>query len=1161
MFLRQVRALLPLLLAVPLLIVPSAMFSQEITANLGGTIKDSTGAVVPGAKVTLTNTNTNVSRSITSASDGGYIFTLVPVGTYQLTVEKPGFSKYVQQGIILQINQNAKQDVALKIGGGQTTVEVHENVAQVDTVTAQLGAVETTQRIQDLPLVERDTFQLGLLQAGVFTPDQDDGSHNPFNVSGQRSESLTFLVDGVDNTDFLDNRAAVDPNPDAVQEFRILTNNYNAEFGRTSGGIVNQVIRSGTNGYHGSAFEFIRNDDLNARNYFAQSRAVFKRNIFGGTFGGPIKKDKTFFFVAYQGARRIEGEQAPVLTVLTPQERGCTTVSAGCVGTMANFSDVCPPATCTLTNPLTGNPYAGNLVPINPIMGKYIAAFLPLPNFGSNEFVSNPVGRTQDDQGIIRIDHHFSDSDTLYGSYIIDDNRDVLPFIINHGASTGGDVPVGSGFSDAVRRQQGSVTWTHVFSPRILNEAVFGANRVANLQAKPLDTSTPASLGFTNVNPDDPAGTAPPIMFTPSFNLGPSPQGPTTLHDVSFQWADNISWNHGHHDMKFGVEVHRIRDNFRFDFFNNGSYDFADFQSPFTGNALADFVGGFPDNFFQFSFAQYGIRATNTYFYGQDSWKITPTFTLDYGLRYEYNGPQTDPHGEIMGFFPGTQSKVFPQAPPDLLYPGDPGTPNRAMVFPDRNNFAPRLGFAWDMLGNSKLVMRGGGGIFYDIEDGALNLQFGGQPPFGDVSNLNYASFTPGVDPIADPFNAFAPGTVNPFPFLASGRLGQFFPPKVSFAFVVDPHFRTPYSINFNYGFQYQVAKNTVAEVYYVGSLGRKLITSADFNFRDPNLLAFQVANAPGGFNPDCARPLAGCTDPALGPNPTLQQILLDPNASLQNEAELETDHSNGTSDSHELQTTVDHQFGGGFNLRGAYTYGHTIDNQSGFRSRSSFQTDPLNINFDRASADFDVRHRLVISGLWQLPWDKPFRGGNSFMRRLLEGWELSGIATYQTGTPFTIFNDNGTSLQGNGLDRANIVGPIQYFNPRNLQSFTAPASGVGPGSCIGSSSPGNYWFNPMAFDCGGVPSDAAAILSGAAYGDSGRNSVRGPGIDNYDLAIEKHIKFTERTNLEIRSEFFNAFNHAEFLNPDANGFSGTFGQITQARDPRIIQFAMKFQF
>jgi hypothetical protein len=1123
------------------------LLGADVNAVLSGTVKDTSGALVSGATITLTNTQTNISQTLKTAGDGSYSFTNVPVGNYKLTVEQVGFRKYVQAGIVLQVNQAAKQDISLKVGGAGEVVEVTENVSQIDTVTATLGSVETQKRIVDLPLVERDTFQLGLLQAGVFTPDPDDGSGNPFAVSGQRSESLTFLLDGVDNNDFLGNNVVVNPNPDAVQEFKILTNNYGAEYGRTSGGIINQVLKSGSNTLHGTLFEFFRNEDLNANGYFlkeaGQPRTRFNRNIFGGALGGPIRKDKTFFFLSYQGKRRIEGQVAPVLEVLSPAERGCTgTPTPGCVGSVADFSEV----GTQLVNPITGADYVNNQVPVNPVIGNYISKYLPLPNAGGNNFVANPIGRIQEDQGIVRIDHRISDHDTIYGNYVINDVRDAFPFRIVNGASSGGNVPVGSGFSDLTRDQQGAVTWVHTFGPSVVNEFIFGANRAATLQAVPADTTTPAALGFTNVNPDDPAGAAPPIMFSNSFQLGPSPQGPTKLHDVTFHWQDNLSWHKGHHDMKFGADIRRVRNNFSFDFFNNGSFDFANFVSPFTGDGFADFVGGFPDNYFQFSSAVYGIRTSSFGFYGQDSWKIRPRLTLDFGVRYEYNTPQYDPHNEIIGFFPGQQSTKFPDAPNSLLYPGDPGTPGRSMVSPDKNNFAPRFGFAWDMLGNAKLVMRGGFGIFYDIEDGALNLQFGGQPPFGDVSNLNYSGFSPGFDPIADPFNSFNPGTVNPFPFIAGGHLGQFFVPKVSFAFVVDPHFRTPYSENYNFGFQYQLTKDTLLEAYYVGSLGRKLITSADVNFPQPSILMAQFNNA-GFTNADCARALAGCSDPTHPDNPL---------SSLQDAGQLLTDHSNGLSDSHQLQVTLDKRFSGGFNIRGAYTFSKTIDIQSGFRARSSLQTDPLNPRFDRGLADFDARHRLVLSGSWEIPWDKPFRQSNIFLRKLTEGWQINGIATFQSGNPFTIFSNDNQSQQASGLDRADLVGKPHTLDPRTLRTFDT-------GSCTGTDQPGHYYFDPTAYDC--LNETEGGTIPLFSFGNSGRNSVRGPGINNVDLSIFKNFKFSERTNLQFRTEFFNAFNHTQFIisgnSNSAFGFTGNFGQVTQTRDPRIIQFALKLSF
>jgi hypothetical protein len=1137
----------------------TASTAQQATALLTGTVKDASGAVVVGAKITLTNTSTNVARVQTSGRDGGYLFNSVPIGTYEVAVEQHGFDKYVRRGITLEINQNARLDVALEIGTTSQVIDVTGDVAQVDTVTATLGKVETTQRILELPLVERDTMQLGLLQAGVFAPDQDDGSQNPFSVSGQRSESMTFLLDGADNNDFLGNNIVVNPNPDAVAEFKIITNNYTAEYGRTSGGIVNQVIKSGSNSFHGSLFEFFRNNDLNSADYMLQDVPVFKRNLFGGTIGGPIKKDKTFFFASYQGNRRREGQVAPELTVLSPAER------------TGDFSELytgqTDPATGydfgQLYNPVTGNPYtcAGgnvcNVIPVDPVIQNYITNYLPLPNRPGNGFVSAPVASIRDDQGIFRLDQNFSQKDVFAGVYLIDDTGDSYPFEIVKGASTGGDVPVGSGFSDAYRYQSGSLTWTHTFSPTMLNELRFAANRVASLTAVPQISASPQSFGFTTVHSDDPAGSAiPPITVNGAFELGPSPQGPTKIHDTTFQYQDTVSWTRGRHDLKFGGDLRWVRNNFNYDFYNNGSFFFGDFgaftaspvSSASPGSDLADFVGGYWDNYYQFSNAVYGIRTHSWYFFGQDAWKATKRLTFNYGLRYEYNSPQIDPHNEIIGWFPGQQSTVFPNSPPDLLYPGDPGTPNRGLIYPDRNNFAPRFGFAWDTFGDAKLVVRGGFGIFYDIEDGALNEQFGGQPPHGYVAN-NYPCYSVSEGCVtsatasgfvADPFTGsgnFATAYPDPFPFAAGGYNGTFFSPALPYAYVVSPHFRTPYAENFNFGFQYQLAKDTMIEAVYVGSLSRKAIVSTETNYPSLAILEEQLAvNGVDGINPNCARPLAACDSP------------LDPAGVPTGAEQIYTNLSAGNSSSNEFQLTIDKRFSRGLTFRTAYTLSKTIDIASGFRARSSTYTDPTDPRFDRGLADFDATHRLVISPIWQIPWDKPF-SGNAFLRRVTEGWSIAGIASFQSGAPFTLYSNNNSSEFDNYLDRPDVTGPIKIFHdPRQIQTLS--------GTC-GGGTPGHYYFDPTNIDCANVP-----LFS---HGDMGRNVLRGPGINNWDLSLHKEFKFTESKSLEFRTEFFNAFNHAQFYSPTlqagTEGGSDQFGQITTDRGARIIQFALKLYF
>jgi hypothetical protein len=1139
------------------LTVVVATTSAQTGSRFSGTVKDQSGATVSGATVTLTNEATNVSRTITTDSDGGYLFPSIEAGTYRLTVERAGFKRTIHSDVILELNQNGRLDIALELGQSSDVIEVKAELPQIDTTGAVLGKVEDTKRIQDLPLVDRDTLQLGLLQAGVFAPDPDDGSNNPFSVSGQRSESLTFLIDGADNTDFLGNNIVVSPNPDAVQEFKILTNNYDAEFGRSSGGIVNQVVKSGTNHVHGSAFEFLRNDVLNARDFFLTERPSFKRNVFGGTLGGPIIKDKTFIFGAYQGARRREGQSSPQLTVLSQAERG------GDFGELCGApSDFDASGTCTnpngtqLINPATGNPYPFNQFTPNPVSAAYTTKYLPLPNQPNNGFISAPSAAINEDQGIIRVDHTLTQRDTLSGLYVINDFRDALPFQINKGASTGGNVPVGSGLTDTMRNQVLTLSWTHNFARGWINEFRASANRSANLQASPTDRTTPSALGFTNINPDDPAGSAPPVIFTPGFNLGPSPQGPTKLHDMTYQYQDHVTIPHGRHEWKFGADIRRVQNNFNFDFFTNGSFTFGNapggpISRTFTGDGAADFVAGFPGNFFQFSNAVYNIRTTSQYSYAQDTIKVLPRLTLNLGVRYEYNSPQYDVHNEIIGFFGGNvQSKVFPDAPPGILYPGDPGTPNRALVYPDRNNWAPRVGFAWDIFGNGKLVMRGGGGIFYDIEDGGLNLQFGGQPPFGDGLNLNFqpSDVTSSPNFLADPFTSI--GLTNPFPFASQGRVGQFFVPKISFAYVTDPHFRTPYSENFNYGFQYQLTKDTAIEAVYVGSLGRKLITTDDVNPPQPATEIAQLNNPAGGFiNEDCARPLSGCADPT------------DPNGSLQNIGQLLTNKSNGVSASHELQLTVDKRYSHGLSLRAAYTLSKTTDRSSGFRARSSQYTDPFDPSLDHGLADFDATHRFVFSGSWELPIDRPFRS-NVVMKKVTEGWQVNVITSFQSGQPFTIYSNNDNSAQGNFLDRPNLIGSIKTFDPRQVRTFSASAancSGQSPDASGNIS--GNFFFDPTAFDCTFNSDGHLAPGSLASFGSLGRNTLRGPGINNWDISFLKKMKLAETKLLEFRAELFNAFNHTQFLNPDRNGFDGTFGQISQTRGPRLVQFALKFYF
>jgi hypothetical protein len=523
-------------------------------------------------------------------------------------------------------------------------------------------------------------------------------------------------------------------------------------------------------------------------------------------------------------------------------------------------------------------------------------------------------------------------------------------------------------------------------------------------------------------------------------------------------------------------------------------------------------------------------------------------------LRYEYNSPQIDPRNEIIGWYPGQQSTLYPQAPADFLYPGDPGTPNRGLVYPDRNNFAPRFGFAWDTFGNAKFVVRGGYGIFYDIEDGALNLQFGGQPPHGYVAN-NYPCFGQQADNsdgclsavngsyVADPFQTLYS---DPYPFAKSGNDGTFFTPKLPYAFVVSPHFRTPYAQHFNFGFQYQLSNSTMIEAVYVGSLSRKAIATTETNYPSLTILQEQLQEAGGDasqLNPECARPLADCDSP------------LDLEGVPQGAQQIYTNLSASNSSSHELQLTVDRRLSHGLTFRAAYTRSKTIDTSSGFRARSSTYTDPTNPAFDRGLADFDAPNRLVLSPIWQIPLDRPFRD-NPVMRKITEGWQIATIASFQSGAPFTLYSNSNSSESDNFLDRPDVLGPIHIFhNPRHF--YDNSTNNMAPSGNCGGGTPGYYYFDPANLDCANVP-----LFS---HGDMGRNVLRGPGINNWDVSILKDTKITENKSLEFRAEFFNAFNHTQFYSPTlqsgTEGGSSQFGQITTDRGARILQFALKIYF
>ena len=1194
-------------LSVLCLIVVSgkSLNAQQAGALLTGTVKDSTGAVIAGAKVTLKNSDTNIARTIDSGKDGDYLFPQISIGTYEVEVEQQGFKKYVRKGIKLEINQNARLDIVLQVGTAAQVIEVTGGVTQVDTVSDTIGNSVVGDTIQRAPLNGRNVLDLALLQPGVTETNNDSGAAGNYSIAGGRSDSVTFLLDGGLNNNLLDNSVVFNPNPDTIAEFHILESNYSAEYGRNGGGVISVVTKSGTNQWHGSAFEFLRNDAFNANDYFnivdGLPRNVLKRNQYGATFGGPISipklvngKDRFFFFIGYQGQRLSQQETTGTNTVFTPAElSGDFSQAAGVNGVNPNGPD--PGVACFLSG-LNENAFDSNGNPIpdgtscgspantyfqsnhamaknaiidptklNPTALQYVALGLIPTNPAG---VANYQGSHTDNNNELttKFDFLFSDKDKLTATIGGFRNPQLNPFQFASVPGTPNLSQTNSYYTNAA--------YTHTFTTNLLNEFRLFLQRNNGLQDKPARTLPNAAQLGIGIVQDDPQG-PPNLWFDNNFYVGFSENGPTDLVDTTFGFSDSLSYVHGRHNWKFGAGASVYRNNTVYDYYVNGEFDFFAGGAGTSDNSLADFILGIPSQYFQYPHAPSNIRSKSYYGFAQDEWRVTKRLTLDLGVRYEYNTPKLDTKGRSFSIIPGLQSTVFSGAPTGMLFPGDAGAP-AGSNFPDHTNWAPRIGFAWDPRGDAKTSIRGGFGMFYDILKGEDNLQFNGQPPFFSSVGMNFPTFSESgtSDYFTDPFGAA--GVTDPFPshtppsnldFNAAGFLPINSGGSVYF---VDPHLRTPRTYQYNLSVQHELATNTALDVSYVGNISRGLTSLIDIN---PFVLGTtdRVLNL-GAGDSSCPDDSGNTTSNSngtcsFGSAPEFK------NVSNANYNSLQASLNRQMVDSHYLGRTY-------FTL--AYTYAHNIDNASGFRQRNS-TTPSYQPNLFRASSDQDIRQRITFSGGWDLPFDHAWESGPKALTR---GWSLFPIVTWHTGQPFDVFanlgerytyNAEGPSGAGDpGNIHANIVGPLNTMNPRQTQTFNGNI--------------GNYYFNPNSLSnaqdsdstgappAGVFPSDSQVVgdPSLATYGTLPRNYFRGPGYINFDLAFSKTTSIGEHVKFELRAEFFNIFNHANFTNPGiinngngtyAGGGSGTnpnssqFGQITSTFDPRIIQLAGRISF
>jgi carboxypeptidase family protein/TonB-dependent receptor-like protein len=1159
--------------------------AQNAAGRIIGNVTDPSGAAISGGGVTVINVATQVSQHVVTDKDGYYQVLSLPIGSYSVAIEKEGFQRQVFENQVLQINQSLRVDAKLALGARNETIEVKDQVGGVETVNSTIGETITGAAIQQAPLNGRNVLNLALLQGGVTESNDDNTSAGSYSIAGGRTDSVTYLLDGGLNNNLLDNSVVYNPNPDAIAEFRILESNYSAEYGRNGGGIISVVTKSGTNEWHGSVFEFLRNDALNANTFFNNEaglpRDVLKRSQYGGTFGGPISiphlvhgKDRFFFFVGYQGQRLSQlqtNQTSGKITVFTPGEvtngdfsafgnggvpgpAACPNRDPGIAGFLQThpFFQADPAkAACAIIDPTTFNPVSLNLIAKGLMPENAAGAITP-----SGPHTSNNNELT------MKFDLLLTQKDKLTAT--IGGFRN--PILDSFSTSTNtafANVP-GYPVTTQSNNYFVNLAYNRTITPNLVNEVRFITQRNFTEQAVPAaNLPSPAALGFS-ITPDAPSG--PPIIEINSNALttGFTFSGPTTLVNNTFGVTETLSWVRGRHNLKMGGGFSGYQNNQVFDFLINGSFNF---DGGATGNGFADFLLGVPTFYQQGPAAPSNIRSKSTYGFLQDEWRLTKKLTLSLGLRYEYSSPKYDTEGRTFSVIPGLQSTVFPGAPEGLVFPGDKGAPN-GVNFPVTNNWAPRVGFAWDPKGDGKTSIRGGFGIFYDILKAEDNFQFNGQPPFFSEAAIGFPTGAqiPSTQSsiltfFNDPFGST--GTPNTFPSQPVDHQMSFaniLPFGGGSLFFVDPHLKTPYTYQYNLSVQREVARNTVLEVSYLGSSSHGLTGLQDVNPFTPGSTD-RILNLGTGDTT--------CPD-ETGGNPNLIGCSFGPISEFRNVTKASY---NGLVVNLTKQISNSAIFGRTYFTLG-YTLSHEIDNVSGFRQRNS-TVPSLQPDLLRASGDTDVRDRITFSGGWDLPFDHMWESGP---KRLTQGWSLFPIVTWRTGFPLDVaanlasaFDAGSEGPSGVGdplVVRANVVGPTSTFNAHNSQTF----GGV----------TGNYYFNPGSFSnaqCGDTndpppctpgpgifPSDAQVVAnpSLATYGTLPRNFLRGPGRTNFDLALSKTTSLIgERLKMEFRAEFFNILNHTEFANPDTNILDqgGTFGQILTTADPRIIQLAVRFTF
>ncbi len=1152
--------------------------ADNLYASIRGSVTDPSGAAVPNAKVVATNTDTGIQTTVTSNQTGSYVFPQLLIGNYKVNVTAPNFKTFQASGIHLDLDQVYALNVKLDLGTVAEVVEVEANPAQVETTSMQLGTTITGNQIVDLPLNGRNWTQLMQLQPGVQGGSDrfgTSGNGGGYSTNGAETQQNSFLINGTDSNDISLNQPLVIPSPDAIGEFDLVTSTINPEYGRNSGAVVNAAIKNGTNQFHGDAFEFYRDTFLDAIPWFQTQRALFHQNQFGGTLGGPIVKNHGFFFFSYQGRRAVVPQPSafpdsfnginlgqPTPTVFSgpsgasPGERGGDfsvdtaggpfTPGPGSTGLspfpMADHNGVTQPA---------GTPYSTlfptGVIPaadLNALSLKLMNQYVPLPNAAANAFQFNPLEIAKRNQYIYRLDEKLTNKDAIwfYGLYENDKTNDDLAFV-------GSNLP-GFGASNPQKFFGYNVAWNHTVSSTTLNEARFAYLRTNYQAVQPSSTQSPSAYGFTGItNTQNSAAQQLPVVSVSShFSLGFSADGPQPRIQNTYQVVDNFSKVWGHHTFKAGFNMDRLEINNPFFSNLNGTYQFGGAGVFSTGDPGADFLLGIPDQFQQNSGAIVRARAREYYSYAQDQWQMRPDLTLTLGLGWDIETPYKNLYAgglALSAFRLGQQSTVFPTAPVGIVFPGDKGINQYGGPTVPYKDFAPRFGFAWSPGGSHNWVIRGGIGLYYNRSEEEATLQTLGNAPFS-LASSGVANFGTSSN-FANPYTSVNPAPVgaipsatssDPFPFVppAAGSSPSFAPfePLGFNSVFEDPRLTTPRSTNYNLNVQYQVSKSTVATIGYVGSQGRRLEGAYNLN---------PAGQAPG-VNP--AAVAMGCTsDFFLGLCTGGATFQVDPNVYGQ----IGLFATNWSSHYNSLQASINRRFSGGLQFQAAYTWSRYFDYTSSLEN-SAFNQPGINVYNNRQNygpSANDAPQRLVVNATYTLPL---YKYGHHW-KRLTDEWNVSGIGTFQHGFPVAVFDNSFSDLQWSFPDAFFLNPSFANATGAPLQINHNPRSGLRSATGVG------QWVNPAAFTTPPV----------GTIGTANRNPFYGPGLNFWDMALEKNVHLTESMYFQLRLETFNSFNHANFAAPVDVVGNQKFGQIVTVQGittngaGRVVQLGGKFYF